>query len=62
MGVHCADVTPCNASPFVLLIFRTAAKPANTAQFSHLYAGDFIHVAGNGKSPSELYVMYSYRW
>lgn len=31
-------------------------------QCSHLYAGDFIHRAGNGKSPNELYVMYSYRW
>ena len=31
-------------------------------QYSHLYAGDFIHRAGNGRSPDELYVMYSYRW
>lgn len=31
-------------------------------QYSHLYAGDFIRQAGNGKSPDELYLMYSYRW
>jgi hypothetical protein len=31
-------------------------------QYSHLYAGDFIHRAGNGRSPDELYLMYSYRW
>lgn len=31
-------------------------------QYSHLYAGDFIHRAGNGRTPDELYVMYSYRW
>ncbi len=31
-------------------------------QYSHLYAGDFIHLAGNGRSPDELYVMYSFRW
>ncbi|HEY7329769.1 MAG TPA: alginate export family protein [Gemmataceae bacterium] len=31
-------------------------------QYSHLYAGDFIHKAGNGRSPDELYLMYSFRW
>ncbi len=31
-------------------------------QYSHLYAGDFLHRTGNGRSPDELYLMYSYRW
>jgi hypothetical protein len=31
-------------------------------QYSHLYAGDFLHRTGKTGSADELYVMYSYRW
>lgn len=31
-------------------------------QYSHLYAGEFIQRTGNGRSPDELYLMYSFRW
>jgi hypothetical protein len=31
-------------------------------QYSHLYAGDFLHRVGNGRSPDYLYLMYSFRF
>ncbi|HEY7154629.1 MAG TPA: alginate export family protein [Gemmataceae bacterium] len=31
-------------------------------QYSHLYAGDFLHRTGNGRSPDILWAMYSFRW
>jgi hypothetical protein len=31
-------------------------------QYSHLYAGDFLRKTGSGKSPDQLYLMYSFRW
>jgi hypothetical protein len=31
-------------------------------QYSHLYAGDFLHRTGNGRSPDILWLMYSFRW
>jgi hypothetical protein len=31
-------------------------------QYSHLSAGEFIKETGNGRSPDQLYLQYSFRW